>query len=236
MELLHDQSENCFSRINRLSVNRSEAYYQNTSPKMLIHSLQMSKTCCRTVPYFIPQSPEKAIHRKRENENFKLEQQFPDTKVDLGSEVGDFLVSTTGDNINLTNQSIEVDKQFENAIQVIQKLNAQEERFGIKQEQAPVDTPVVKYEYVQPDASKKIAEQFLDCENSLSAALSQLVFPEPITHVYNPLIYAADPHKKFIRKYCDSHKRALFVGMNPGPFGMAQTGVKGLIFVLAGWV
>ncbi|NRA34066.1 MAG: single-stranded DNA-binding protein [Polyangiaceae bacterium] len=47
----------------------------------------------------------------------------------------------------------------------------------------------------------------------------------PVTHVYNPLEYASRPHREYLRKYGASKKRVVYLGMNPGPYGMAQTGV-----------
>ncbi len=52
-----------------------------------------------------------------------------------------------------------------------------------------------------------------------------LRFAPPVTHVYNPLVYASAPHTEYLRRFASGPKEALFVGMNPGPFGMAQTGV-----------
>ena len=52
-----------------------------------------------------------------------------------------------------------------------------------------------------------------------------LRFSAPVTHVYNPLIYAWPLHQAYIRAYAGEAKKVLFLGMNPGPFGMAQTGV-----------
>jgi single-strand selective monofunctional uracil DNA glycosylase len=52
-----------------------------------------------------------------------------------------------------------------------------------------------------------------------------LKFGAPVTHVYNPLIYAWAPHEAYLRKFGRTRKRIVFLGMNPGPFGMAQTGV-----------
>lgn len=46
-----------------------------------------------------------------------------------------------------------------------------------------------------------------------------------ITHVYAPLTYAWAPHEAYLRRYGSGRKRVLFVGMNPGPFGMVQTGI-----------
>ena len=59
----------------------------------------------------------------------------------------------------------------------------------------------------------------------LSREIDALEFGAPVTHVYNPLDYAWRPHAQFIRAYGDSRKRVLYVGMNPGPWGMSQTGV-----------
>jgi single-strand selective monofunctional uracil DNA glycosylase len=60
---------------------------------------------------------------------------------------------------------------------------------------------------------------------SLSKALARLSFAEPVTHVYNPLEYAAEPHLDYLRRYAQKKKQIVYLGMNPGPFGMAQTGV-----------
>lgn len=43
--------------------------------------------------------------------------------------------------------------------------------------------------------------------------------------VYNPLRYAWPVHAEYLRRFATGHKRVLFLGMNPGPFGMAQIGV-----------
>ncbi|XP_068777495.1 single-strand selective monofunctional uracil DNA glycosylase [Struthio camelus] len=70
-----------------------------------------------------------------------------------------------------------------------------------------------------------LASRFLALELEQSALLKALPFEEPVSHVYNPLEYAWEPHQDFVRRYCRAAKRVLFLGMNPGPFGMAQTGV-----------
>nr|AUN36957.1 uracil-DNA glycosylase family 3 [uncultured bacterium] len=59
----------------------------------------------------------------------------------------------------------------------------------------------------------------------LSCAVRKMSFDEPVACVYNPLHYAAAPHEDYLRRYANGEKEALFLGMNPGPFGMAQTGV-----------
>ena len=51
-----------------------------------------------------------------------------------------------------------------------------------------------------------------------------LRFALPVSHAYNPLRYAWDGFTQYLAK-CSDHPRVVFVGMNPGPWGMAQTGV-----------
>ncbi|XP_053907569.1 single-strand selective monofunctional uracil DNA glycosylase isoform X1 [Cuculus canorus] len=71
-----------------------------------------------------------------------------------------------------------------------------------------------------------LAGRFLQLEweqNTLLRALPP--FGDPVSHVYRPLDYAWELHRDFVRRYCRTPKRVLFLGMNPGPFGMAQTGV-----------
>ena len=55
--------------------------------------------------------------------------------------------------------------------------------------------------------------------------LAPLEFSEPVHCVYNPLEYAWKPHSEYLRRYGSGKKDYLMLGMNPGPFGMAQTGV-----------
>ena len=50
-------------------------------------------------------------------------------------------------------------------------------------------------------------------------------FRAPVAHVYNPLDYAFDAHRQYLERYCQREADILLVGMNPGPWGMVQTGV-----------
>ena len=59
----------------------------------------------------------------------------------------------------------------------------------------------------------------------LSRELAALSFRLPVAYVYNPLEYARDAYAAYVERYAATTKEVLFVGMNPGPFGMAQTGV-----------
>ena len=60
---------------------------------------------------------------------------------------------------------------------------------------------------------------------TLSNTVNDLQFSAPVTHVYNPLTYAWDIHRAYLERYGNGPKRIIFLGMNPGPFGMAQIGV-----------
>ncbi len=55
--------------------------------------------------------------------------------------------------------------------------------------------------------------------------IAPLRFGAPVACVYNPLEYARRSHARYVASYAASRKRVIFLGMNPGPFGMAQTGV-----------
>jgi len=59
----------------------------------------------------------------------------------------------------------------------------------------------------------------------LTRALAPLEFSPPVVCVYNPLEYAWPAHRAYLQTYARNTKRILFLGMNPGPFGMVQTGV-----------
>lgn len=71
----------------------------------------------------------------------------------------------------------------------------------------------------------------------LCRRLDRLKFGPPITHVYNPLRYAAEPHERYLRQYAGSRRQVVFLGMNPGPFGMVQTGVPfGEVAAVRDWL
>lgn len=77
----------------------------------------------------------------------------------------------------------------------------------------------------------------IEAARTLRDTLRPLSFATPITHVYNPLEYAWPPHELYLQKFGGSRKRVVFLGMNPGPWGMAQTGVPfGEINAVRGWM
>jgi single-strand selective monofunctional uracil DNA glycosylase len=59
----------------------------------------------------------------------------------------------------------------------------------------------------------------------LASEVDALAFGPPVAHVYNPLRYAAGPHEEYLERCGGGPVEVVLVGMNPGPFGMAQTGV-----------
>ena len=64
-----------------------------------------------------------------------------------------------------------------------------------------------------------------DITRALNDAVAALSFGPPVTHVYNPLEYASEAHGRYLDRYGHGPKEAILLGMNPGPYGMAQTGI-----------
>jgi single-strand selective monofunctional uracil DNA glycosylase len=82
-----------------------------------------------------------------------------------------------------------------------------------------------------------IADKLISATRQLGHELDALKFPEPVAYVYNPLDYAWKAHAEYLRRYAAQPRRVLFLGMNPGPFGMAQTGIPfGEVTAVRDWV
>ena len=82
-----------------------------------------------------------------------------------------------------------------------------------------------------------ISARLIAAARRLGAAVNELNFALPVAFVYNPLLYARDPHEAYLRKFGSGPKRVIFLGMNPGPFGMVQTGVPfGQIRAVRDWM
>ena len=58
-----------------------------------------------------------------------------------------------------------------------------------------------------------------------TSSLAGLDFGASVSHVYNPLDYAWAPHRLYLERYGVNPREIILVGMNPGPWGMVQTGV-----------
>jgi single-strand selective monofunctional uracil DNA glycosylase len=79
---------------------------------------------------------------------------------------------------------------------------------------------------------------------SLSNIIDDLVentrplrFGPPVTHVYNPLEYARKPYELYWKRYGKRPKEVVLLGMNPGPWGMAQTGIPfGEVALVKEWL
>jgi len=69
------------------------------------------------------------------------------------------------------------------------------------------------------------AAKVLAATSALCDEVDRLSFSDPVAWVYNPLRYAWPLHEQYVRKWGGSPRRVLMLGMNPGPWGMAQTGV-----------
>lgn len=76
-------------------------------------------------------------------------------------------------------------------------------------------------------------------ENSrrLAQDVDRLRFAPPVAYVYNPLDYAWAPHAQYLQRFGVGPREVLLLGMNPGPFGMAQTGVPfGDVVMVRDWM
>ncbi|HEU4618204.1 MAG TPA: uracil-DNA glycosylase family protein [Gammaproteobacteria bacterium] len=71
----------------------------------------------------------------------------------------------------------------------------------------------------------------------LAERVERLRFAPPVCCTYNPLVYAREPHERYLMRYGAAPKEVLLVGMNPGPFGMVQTGVPfGDVAMVRDWL
>jgi len=82
----------------------------------------------------------------------------------------------------------------------------------------------------------KLVNAILSAELLANDQLDKLTFDLPVTHIYNPLRYAQRPHQRYIEQYANQGT-TLLLGMNPGPYGMAQTGVPfGEVNMVRDWL
>lgn len=82
------------------------------------------------------------------------------------------------------------------------------------------------------------AAALLDAARRLRDAVGGLAFAPPVAYVYNPLDYAWEPHRAYLTRWgTAAPRRVVFLGMNPGPWGMAQVGVPfGEVSVVRDWL
>lgn len=76
-----------------------------------------------------------------------------------------------------------------------------------------------------------------DTIDQLVRDLKPLRFGDPIAYVYNPLVYAWAAHDQYLKKYGQGRREVVLLGMNPGPWGMAQTGIPfGEVNLVRDWL
>jgi single-strand selective monofunctional uracil DNA glycosylase len=86
-------------------------------------------------------------------------------------------------------------------------------------------------------SSTQLAGELQRSARRLRNAVNKLKFSPPVALVYNPLDYAWAPYAAYLTRFADTPKRVVFLGMNPGPFGMVQTGIPfGDVFAVRDWL
>lgn len=71
-----------------------------------------------------------------------------------------------------------------------------------------------------------LADNFICIEKYVASKLITLDYGPNVEYIYNPLNYASNLHNAFVKKFLNTKKKVLFLGINPGPWGMCQTGVN----------
>ena len=80
-------------------------------------------------------------------------------------------------------------------------------------------------------------DRLVEIASGLGDEVDAFRFGPPVTHVYNPLRYAWPPHEAYLRRFGGGPKEVVLVGMNPGPWGMVQTGVPfGEVTMVRDWL
>ncbi|CAG9854501.1 unnamed protein product [Phyllotreta striolata] len=89
--------------------------------------------------------------------------------------------------------------------------------------------PETEQTCTENEGPQTFEDQILNLHKELTEGINSLdILPRlspPIEYIYNPLDYAFNIYESYIRKYCKTTKKIVMVGLNPGAFGMCQTGV-----------
>lgn len=88
-------------------------------------------------------------------------------------------------------------------------------------------------------ATKKsnLLDNLENITDDLLADLRPLRFKTPVTHVYNPLVYARPCYRLYLQRYAGYAREIVLLGMNPGPWGMSQTGIPfGEVTAVRDWL
>jgi len=82
-----------------------------------------------------------------------------------------------------------------------------------------------------------MSDELVAIAQDLRREVRDLEFGHPVAHIYRPLDYAWDAHRAYLERFGGKPKEVVFVGMNPGPWGMAQTGIPfGEINAVRDWL
>lgn len=97
----------------------------------------------------------------------------------------------------------------------------------MRSEDSWLDDARVRQQRQQHTPLTATAKALTDAAVALRDDVTSLMprFKPPVAFVYNPLDYAWSAHARYIEKFGSTTKQLVLVGMNPGPWGMAQTGV-----------
>jgi single-strand selective monofunctional uracil DNA glycosylase len=77
----------------------------------------------------------------------------------------------------------------------------------------------------------------IESTQRLADELRDLPFSPPVAYVYRTLDYTWPAQAEYLGRYGNGVKRVLFLGMNPGPYGMTQTGVPfGEVAAVRDWL
>lgn len=83
----------------------------------------------------------------------------------------------------------------------------------------------------------EVSDTLIAISRRLGRGVAQFRFGPPVALTYNPLQYARVPHELYLRRFGDRRGRVVLVGMNPGPWGMVQTGVPfGEVALVRDWM
>lgn len=84
---------------------------------------------------------------------------------------------------------------------------------------------------------KSTPDRLLAASRDLASTCGRLRWADPVWGAYNAFDYAWAGHEAYVRKFVTGTVRYLYFGMNPGPWGMAQTGVAfGEVAAVRDWM
>ncbi|HMO17138.1 MAG TPA: DUF4918 family protein [Oligoflexia bacterium] len=83
----------------------------------------------------------------------------------------------------------------------------------------------------------RIANQVMNVIDNLASSVNTFKPQDLSLTIYNPLVYARAPIEEYVKRFFCEEAKVLFLGMNPGPFGMAQTGIPfGDVVMVKEWM